>query len=253
MPCGTNEYFTGNGDVLMRRVGSDCGTVSEGWFKVGDANELMISIAQDFASHFESQSGNRLRTARWLNQTEVDFTLSVQNFDLDVLTALLQGTKNAAVVGGSVIDEVIGNVYEDRWVFTQYQGISAVTVTSNSGATTLVSGTDYSLDARNGGIYIIDDTNVTANSIEVDYTHVGIEGSVDALTVPVEDFQIRFNGRNLTSPDKPVIVTMNRAQVNASETLSLIGQEITSLTFTGALLPDSNEEYFTVIKPNAVS
>jgi len=253
MACGTNNYFVGNGEVLVRRRADDCGDPSEGYRKLGDANTLMVNISQDFGNHYESTSGNRVRSARWLNQTEANFTLSVQNFDAENLADLLLGTDSGAVAGAAVVGEVVPDAYLDRWVFTEFPGISAVSVTSDSGGNVLVLDTDYELDTRNGGIKIIDMTDVVDNSIEVDYTHVGIEGLIEALTTNPEDFQVRFNGINLNSSNKPVIVTLKRAQFNATEELSLIGQEITELSFTGALLPDENSEFFDILLSNQVA
>lgn len=258
MACNNQEYFTGNGEVLIRKRASDCGAATEGFRKLGDANQLLINFAQSFGDHYESRSGNRQRAARWVNQTEGNFTLSVQNLSMENLTDLLQGTDSGAVAGASVTDEVVPYAQEGKWVFTAYPGISSVTVNVGAGSpgTLLVEGTDYTLDARNGGIYIIEGApNIpgsTPFTVWVDYTHVGIEGLVEALTTAVQDYEVRFNGVNLTATDKPVIVELHRAQFSVTEELSLIGQEITSLTFTGALLLDENDQSVSIMKSNAV-
>lgn len=257
MACGNQNYFVGNGPVYLRRVGDNCGAPNEGWWSVGDANELKISISQDFADHYESLTGVRARSARWLNQTAADFTMSVQNFNATNLAALLQGTASGAVVGGSIVDESNTNVYEGQVFFVAYPGISAVSI--DEGITPLVLNTDYELvdGGRDGGIRIITGApNISGSgplTLDVSYTHVGVSDVISALQTGVQDYEIRFNGINLNAPNTPVIVTMNRAQVNAAEELSLIGQDITSLSFTGAVLPDSGAEFFTVTLSNTVA
>ena len=253
MACTDQEYFVGQGEVLIRPLADNCGDPTNGWRKLGDANELTLSTSQSFNEHFESTSGVRRKAARWLTETSSEFTLSVQNLSLDNLADLLQGDKSAAVAAGTITDEVVEFVYEGRWVYTVHQGISAVTVKSNAGANTLTVNVDYELDTRNGGIKILDDTDVVNNTITVTYTHVGSQGTVDALQNGVVEFQIRFNGINMNAPNSPVIVELKRAQVNAAETLNLIGTDITSLTFTGALLGDTDGKYFTVKKSNSVA
>jgi len=258
MACTDQEYFVGNGDVLIRPVADDCGDPTGGWFKLGDADTLSISNSQDFGDHFESQSGNRVRSARWRNSTTVDFTLAVQNISIDNLVVLLQGVDSGAVAAGSVVSEEVKFAYEGKWVYTAYPGITSVSVSNGNGspATALTLNTDYTIDSRNGGIYIVSGSpNFVGDgsSLYVSYTHVGIEGAVEALAAGVQDWQIRFNGINLNATNKPVIVTLKRAQINATEELSLIGQDITSLSFTGAVLPDTNNEFYEVVKSNAVA
>lgn len=255
MACNDNEYFVGNGPVYIRRVGGDCAGPAEGFWPVGDADVLEISNSQTFNDHYESQSGARARAARWLTETAVEFTLSVKDFKLDTIAALTQGTKSAAVAGGSVVDEVVTDAYEGQVFYVAYPGISAVSV--DDGVTSLVLGTDFELvdNGRDGGIKIISGApNFTAgNPLDVSYTHVGVEGAVKALTSGVEDFEIRFNGINLNNQNKPVIVKIQRAQFNAAENIALIGTDITELTFTGAVLPDANGEFYEIVKANAVA
>lgn len=254
MACNDNEYFVGNGPVYIRRVGGDCAGPTEGFWPVGDADQLEISNDQSFSDHYESQSGNRTRAARWLESTSVDFTLSIKDFKLDTLTALLQGTKTAAIAAGSIIDEPITDAYEGQVFYVAYPGISSVVIVD--GATTLVAGTDYEIvdGGRDGGIKIITGApNFTAgNTLDVDYAHVGIQGSVKALTSGVEDYEIRFNGINLNNQNVPVIVKIARAQINAAENIALIGTDITELTFTGAILPDAGGEFYEIVKANSV-
>ena len=251
MAC-TNQHFVGNGEVLIRAIGDDCGAASESFRKVGDASELTISVSTDRGNHYESVSGLRRKTATWVNQTDSTFTLTVNDFNGPNLVDLFLGTDSGAVAGGNVTDEEIA-VPAAGWVFTQYPGITSVVVTSNSGATTLTLGTDYNIDSRNGGIQILQMSNVTDNLIEVDYTHVGVEAIVEALQNSSQDYEIRFNGINLNSPNKPVIVTLKRARIYPAEELSLIGQDVTQMQFTGDLLLDSNGDVFEVKLANSVA
>jgi len=268
MACGNQEYFIGNGPVYIRRIGDDCASATEGWVAVGDANELMINISQDFGNHYESLSGNKVRAARWLNQTDTDFSLSIQNFSVANLTKLLQGTEQASVVSASVTLEQVTNVYEGEIFFTANPGISSIVVRDYNGGTPvlLVEDVDYTIvekagdtanSSRDGAIQMITGAPNVVSSypmvIEVDYDHVGTEGAVKALTSGVSDYEVKFSGINRNATSKNVVVDMFRAQFNATEELSLIGDEITSLSFTGALLPDGNGEFFTVTKVNAVS
>ena len=111
---------------------------------------------------------------------------------------------------------------------------------SRDGAIKMITG------APNAGTYPM--------TLSVDYDHVGTEGAVKALTSNVSDYEIKFQGVNMTAPSKMVSVEIHRAQFNATEELSLISSEATlTLAFTGAVLPDTNGEFFSVTKVNAVA
>ena len=258
MACTDQGYFVGNGEVLIRERADDCGAPLEGFRKLGDANVLQVAFAQSFGDHYESTSGNSQRAARWVQKTDGSFNLSVQNLSVENLVDLLQGVDSGAVVGAAVVKEAVLYAQEGKWVYTAFPGISLVTVEEEAGSpdTTLVLDTDYTLDTRNGGIYILPGApNISGSgllTLAVSYTHVGIEGLVEALTAGVKDYEVKFLGVNKTATSKPVIVTLHRAQFSVTEELSLIGEEVTSLTFTGALLLDENNESMSVLKSNAV-
>ena len=252
MAC-TNQHFVGNGSVYMRAIGDDCGAASESFQAVGDASELTISVSTDRGNHYESQSGIRRKTATWTNQTDSTFTLTVNDFNVANLVDLFLGTDSGAVAGTSVSDESV-TVPGTGYVFVTYQGITSVTVTDDaSPANTLTAGVDYNVNSRDGRIEILQMTNIPNNTILVSYTHVGVEGVVEALQNSSQDYEIKFSGINLNSPNKPVIVTLHRARVYPAEEFALIGQDITQLQFTGDLLLDSNNNVFEVKLANSVA
>jgi len=257
MSCAGNRYFVGQGDVLVRKLDGPCGTPTEGWWKLGNASELMTSISQEFADHKESSSGNSVRDERWLVSSTADFSLTVDNFSIDNLSLFTQGEKVAAVAAGTIATdgETLSNVYEGQWTFTAYQGISAITL--KEGATTLVEDTDFTVDSRNGGIFIIEGApNISGSgplTLGIGYTHKGTEGEVKSLKAAVGVYQVRFNGIDKNNANKPVIVTIPNAQINAAEELSWISDEALVMSFTGACLKDANGEYFNEKLSNSVA
>jgi hypothetical protein len=258
MSCSGNQYFIGQGRVYMRAIGDDCSPATESFYDVGDADEFIISPAPSYNSHYESQSGLRRKAARWVESIDTSFTLGVRNFNARNLITLLRGTNDGSVAAGSVTNETIA-VPSTGWVWTEYQGISNVTVTSNTAPeVTLVSGTDYRLNTNFGGIEITASgfAKVANNVISVDYTHVGRQFLINALQNPLSDYEIRFNAINVSSPNVPVVVTIKRANIGVTEEMSLLSTDMLTLTITGEMLPVTDgaveSQYFTIEQANAV-
>lgn len=256
----SNTYFIGQGEVMLRKL-DDSENPVEGFFALGDADVFTTDIAVSLSKHYESQSGVRRLAASWNTQTEQTFTLNLKNFNLDNLTALLSGTKEASVATGSIVDEVVTlPAGGDGTVYTTYPGITSISVKDGDGVTALVLDTDYTVESVggivgfSGGITIIPGApNYTGPNIEVSYTHVGIKGAVQALTTPFAKYEIRFNAVNMDQPNTPVIVQVPVAQFNPAESISWMGTDIASFDLTGDILvPASGGEPLRVIDSNAV-
>ena len=242
-----NQYFIGQGELNIRKLNDD-GTPAEAYWGLGDADVFTTDISVSKQNHYESQSGVRRKVVTWNTQTDQTFTLNVKNFNLQNLATLLSGTNNAAVAGAAVVDEIVEIAAGfDGVVYTAYPNISAVSVKDGDGITSLVLDTDYEIESVggisgfSGGIRILAGApNFTGPNIEVSYTHTGIAGYVDSLTTPFQNYSIRFNAVDMSSPNTPVIVEVPVAQFNPAESISWIGTDIASFDFTGDILTPSD-------------
>ena len=240
-----NQYFIGQGELNVRKLNDD-GTPAEAFWALGDTDSFTTDISVSKQNHYESESGVRRKAATWNTQTDMTFSMAVKNFNLANLAALLSGTDTGAVVAGSIVSptEVITiGAGDSGVVYTQYPGISAVSVWDGDGVTALVLDTDYEIESVggiagfSGGIRILSGApNFTGPNIEVAYTHVGIQGAVEALTSPFANYEIRFNAVNMNAPSTQVIVEIPIAQFNPAESISWIGTDIASFDFTGDIL-----------------
>jgi len=244
MATVNNNYFIGQGEVMLRKLNDD-ETTAEAFWALGDCDVFTTDIAVSKTNHYESQSGVRRKAATFNTQTDMTFSMSVKNFNVANLTALLSGTDAGATAAGSVVDEVITNPSgEAGYLYTAYPGISNVTIKDGgSPQDALVLDTDYTIESVgdisgfSGGIKIIDGApNYTGGSILVSYDHVGITGAVSVLTTPFAKYAIRFNAVNMNAPNTPVIVEVKVAQFNPAESISWIGTDIASFDFTGDVL-----------------
>lgn len=258
----TNNYFTGQGELNIRRLNDD-GTPAEAFWGLGDADVFTTDIATSKQNHYESQTGVRKKAATWNTQTDMTFTMNVKNFNVTNLAALLSGTDTGAVSAGAVSSprEVVSIPAGGVGVgYTAYPGISAVTAYDGDGVTLLVENTDYVITSEGGtagfagGIEILSGApNFTGPNIEVSYTHVGIKGAVDALTNPFVNYEIRFNAVNMTKPDTPTTVQVAIAQFNPAESIAWIATEIASFDFTGDILsPADGSAPIVVTEGNSV-
>lgn len=258
MACNNTNYYVGQGTVYMRALGDGCGAATEAFYSLGDADAFTVSPSTSFIEHYESTSGLRKKALRVQDTQDTDFSLSVKNINAKNLATFLAGTDNGSTVAGSVIAENIA-VAAAGTVFTRYQGISSVSITTGgSSATAMSLTTDYTLDTRTGAITITATgwTKIDADdddSIDVDYDHVGEQFDIDTLQNIAGDYEIRFEAVNRSEPNTPVTVILHRASISTADELSLIGSEVMSLNITGAALEDANGDTMTIRKANTVA
>lgn len=242
-----SNYYIGQGEIMVRRLNDD-GTPAEPFWELGDCDNFTTDIAISKQNHYESQSGVRRKVVTWNTQTDLTFSIAAQDFKLKNLALAFSGTLGAGIVGAPVIGELIPFALGgDGVVYTEFPNISAVTVTDGDGVTALVEGTDYELDSVGGitgftgGIRILAGApNFVGPNVIVDYTHTGTAGYVDALTTPFQNYAIRLNAVDMADPNTPLIIEIEKAQFNPSESTGWISTDIGALTMTGDILvPES--------------
>ena len=140
----TKYYAVGQGKVYI--APRDSTGVIGGWTHVGDCDGFEISTTQQFLDIQESMSGNRATVVHVPTSTDYALNVSVLNIDGKNLERALYG-ESSTVAGATVTGEAI-TAYAGSMATLKYPGVSAVTV--KKGATTLVAGTDYVLDADFG-------------------------------------------------------------------------------------------------------
>lgn len=246
--CNT-ERFIGQGKVYVATRASN-GSITGGWTELGDSDRLEVSTSQDYVDDYESCTGNRNLAVHYVTKTDWNFAVDAKSFSKENLARAFYGTATA-VVGSTVTNEAVTAYALNQIIPLKHADVSAVVVTK--GATTLIAGTDYTLDAKNGTITIISSTNVTPfpAALEVDYTYAAQE-RVDVATTTQSEFAFRFEGIN-TLTKKNVIVSIPRVSLDLAKTLSIIGTEVNKFTMTGMMLPDPDagvgeSQYMTIVK-----
>jgi len=227
---------------------------TSGFVHVGDCDESTISVDQSFLDIQESMSGLQSLVAHLLTKTDVSTNLSLLSFDGDNLARAFYGT-DAAQAAGTVTGEAITG-YNGQMSVLKYPGVSSVVV--KKGGTTLVAGTDYTLEADSGSItFLTGSTQVPAGAgtaLTVDYSHGGYASKVRSFSADTKDYTIRVVVKSKFD-NQLTIITIHRVNLNAAATISLIGTGVNKLQLNGKVLAAPElvgsadySEYFTIVQ-----
>lgn len=248
-------YYVGQGSVFMAPRTSG-GAINGGFVPLGDCDHLSIEVNQKFDDIEESQSGNRLVAAHVPTGATYSFKMNLLQWSRQNLAKFLYGADGGAVTGGTVTGEAI-SAYPGTMIPLANPGVSSVVV--HKAGTSLVAGTDYTVDGPNGTLtFLTGSTQVTgpgATALTVDYTYAGYAGKIQAVTQTMPEICIRLNGMNTANGASPVIVTLNRCAINLAKSLSLLDSKHGVLEVDGMLLPDSTvaagsgiSQFYSVLK-----
>lgn len=233
------------------------GGIIGGFRDIGDADKLEIDANQKYDDIEESRSGLRQVAAHTLIGTSYAMKLNALDFRLDNLADFTYGTSTGQVTGSTVTAEAI-TAYYNSMCPLQNPGVSAVAV--KSGATPLVEGTDYTVDAANGCLTFLPTSTIVTSAaaangiaLTVDYTFASYTGTVEAATRGAQEFCVRLNGLNTANGNAPVIVTLHRVALDMTKVLDLLNNKHGNMEVDGMLLPDMTQpagksQYYSVTK-----
>ena len=226
--------------------------LTSGFTHIGDCDGFTVSASQQYLDIYESMSGNRGIVAHIPTQSDYSVEVSILNIDGANLARAFYG-ETSAVAASTVSGEAIV-AYAGQMAPLKYPGISAVAV--KKGATPLVAGTDYVVDAENGTLtFLQGSTQVTGEqgtALTVDYSHSGVASRNKLFTQGLKDFCLRFEGKSKFD-DLVQIGMVHRVALNMAQTLSLIGTGVNTLVVGGKLLPATEQaagesQYFTYVQ-----
>jgi hypothetical protein len=247
----TNYIVTGQGHLWI--APRDANGVTGPAVEVGDADNFSASYTQQFTDVYESQTGARNIVAHALTQTDGSVTLDVLEISSANLAKALYGsatTGAGASVTGSPFAAYSGG---SIWL----NGKSPTAIVVKKGATTLVLGTDYTVDATNGRINflttssLITATTGTGDAVTVDYTHTGTD-IVQSQVTGMKDFKFIFEQVNFDGTVRRY--ELHRVALDLTKTFNMIMTGVNKLQLAGKMLPATEittaglSQYFTVVK-----
>ena len=231
-----NYYYSGQGSLLMAERDTVTGK-PKGFIKVGNIPELTLDIEIDKFEHKESETGSRSLDLTYPKEKRGKFKFKLENLNLDNLAVGFYGT-SAAVVGASIVDEVV-MAYLGKIVTLAHPNVSAVVVKdAATGLITYTAGDDYILDAAHGSLELLSTGDIVdLANLEISYTY-GAYINMEAFTASsAPERYLRFEGLN-TIDDSSVVIDLYRAQFDPLTGYGLINEELASVDMAGSLLID---------------
>jgi len=247
--CVTNQYFSGQGSVLIATKDAVTGE-HEGFVPVGNVSALTIGVETTVFQHKESCSGTRGIDKEITQEVVVTIAMTMESINDDNLALALYGT-TAPVVGGSGSDEE-HVMYWDKWIPLDHIKVSAVIVGDDAVPTvTYVEGTDYELNAETGSVKALSTGNITdLQNVFFDYTYAGYDQIEAIVSSAAPERWLRFEGLNTADSDNPVVIDVYKASIQPLAELALINEELAEMAVEASALSDptraTGSQYFTI-------
>lgn len=254
----SNNIWLGRGSLEFAPLDPATGKPTH-FRHLGNVTALSVTSESETLSHTSSRTGiaqvdREIVTSQKLNISfTLDHTTDFGNLALFLSGSELKDQANAArSAGGSVTDVLIhadalpGRTYELR----DANGGRLYNLSTNtahlelkSAATTLpvsanlIEGPDYTVDRVWGTVTLLSTgAFVSGHSLWFKYTRQGSEQFVDMvqmLTTSKLSGFLRYKGINPANQDKKILVDFHSVSVKADGEVQLIGEEFSTLTFTG--------------------
>ena len=260
-----NWYFSGQGVIMVGRRDPITGNPI-GLRPIGNCPEMRLGIATTVVSHKGSQDGQRATDARLQTEVNVTCSITVENWNAKNLAEATRGDDVLIPAGAAVGEEIKG--FPGRVTSLRYIDVSAVVVKQGGTALTLYTdGTvpwDYKLNPAAGSIMLNDGVlmdqdgyspasplDPEGDELTVDYQYAE-QYLVGAMTRPITDNWLRFEGLNTIESNSPVVVDVFRFSNDPLKELALLSDTFGQFVIEGSVLKDdtrlAGSNYFSIKK-----
>lgn len=260
-----NWYFSGQGVIMVGRRDPITGNPI-GLRPVGNCPEMRITVATTVVNHKGSQDGQRATDARLQTEVNVTASITVENWNAKNLSEATRGSDTLIPSGSATAEAVKG--FPGLVSALRYIKVSNVVVKQAAQALTVytdgLSAWDYKLNAEAGSIMINDGLlidvdeyipsspfDAEGDDLTVDYDYEE-QYLVSALTRPITDNWLRFEGLNTVEENSPVIVDVFRFSNDPLKELALLSDTFGQFVIEGSVLKDdtrlSGSNYFSIKK-----
>lgn len=242
--------FAGKADVYMRFLDP---ALDNGFFLVGDINEMSISTESDKKDLISNQKTIKGALSTMVGNTKHNLSLKSKYFDKRAFAMRAGGvTEETALTAQTITDELFENIKVGGLYPLANQNIDTATpVTAKKGKTGTTALTADDFDIVDGFLVIKKGGSlVDGDAVRVTYktkatTQVLVKGGKrDKYAVA-----IMYKGINAADNDKAFDMTIPRAEISPDGDFSFIGDDFGEASFTGSLVlvdgKDSPYEYVT--------
>ena len=242
-------YYVGQGNLnLAPRI--TAGAINGGFRNVGDLQAVQLSLDQKFADVFENNTGYGFQALHAPVEIAGKIKLVMSQWSTPNLQAALWGTAPTANPGGTVTAEST-TAYNGGKTYLAHIGVTSLVLTTSGGSpSTLVEGTDYTVDGSYGSYTILPGSTIVPAgpgvALKAAYTYAATNGSVGAFTAAPTEWSVRVDAKNVANPFvdsngsafEAVSINVYRAFFDATKMLDLIGKKDAPLELDGVLLID---------------
>ena len=213
-------------------------TTRTGELALGNCLKFEITMKDTMKEKYESMDHSSLLYQRAPIRRDSTIKIEGDEYSLENLAAVMMGnTAKLAQTGAAVTGEslttaaVLGRYYP-----TKYRNISAVTL--HDAASVKVLGTDYTVDAISGRIYILPTGSILAgDTLTVDYTYATQSlNMVQAGTSAKQDGYLRFVADPVSGPHYEVEVW--HVNFTPSGAIGFIADDFGNWTLEGMVIAD---------------
>lgn len=246
-------YYSGQGEVWLAPIVNG---VEGAYVHIGNVPTLEISNEITKLEHKESTSGKRLTDKTLIQEIAAGFSLTMEDWGRKNLAIALQGTLSAIAAASVTAESVglagnvgsanamkVGDMYPLKFGNILSTPAPVVKDSTTPTALTLVAA-DYELDRKYGSIKVLRTTTTGAAPIvgpyKIDYSY-GDQAVVALLNAARVTYALRLHAINTAENDKPMLAQLWQLDLDPSQTLPLIQDEIAQFTLEGSVLADATK------------
>ena len=223
------EYFSGQGRLSVAKIVNG---VRQAYRFVGNVPTLEITTDTQTTDHKESHSGRRAVDHTITTEQNVGFSATLEEFTKANL-ALALGASVTEVEAKTISDEALATSPKDGDVlYLEYPMAKEIVIKVKGSPLGDLSAVE--IEPKFGRITVLDASKLNG-AVTVSYKTDKVT-KIEALQENVEGYALRFDGLNTAKGDSPVIVAIDKVQINPAETLSLISDELNSFVLSGKVL-----------------
>lgn len=230
---GRGMLYIDNFDASGNRTGQQA---------IGNVTAFDVENKVEIKEKYESMDPASSLYARGVTRETVTIKITGDEFTLDNLARAVLGTVTTVVgTGATVTAETVtptGGAVLGRYYDLAHRNITAMT-DLKQGATTLVLGTDYTVDLVRGRVYLLP-TSVTitpGTALTADYTYgTYTYNAVNVATVGTIDAYLRFLGNPVKGPTYEA--EFWHVSFTPTGTLGFIADDFGNWTLEGLVIAD---------------
>lgn len=245
----TNDYNLGRGIVYFAPL--DSGGLPLGFRDLGNAPEFNISFETETLTHQSSRQGLKVTDKEVVISQECKLSLTLDEINFENLAIAMSGAAlndqdiNLYKVGVTNAELATAAEYvQNRWYDLRdpATGKRAFNITTaghvvlkhNAGATTLTAGTDYTLDAKMGRVFVKVASVTTALTFDLTLNAGAVPiDMVRALTSSSISGALKFVASNPADGDKYTEYHFHKVSLKPQGDLALIGDDWSQMQFEG--------------------